>query len=402
MVDALVAALAILLWLVTLVNVVDQRRTQAATRSWLVGIFGLLAVAASLCLAAVTAWVAQVSGLRSLADAIERTAVMGACFCAQSLLRYVRAPDQSQFSWHKGRLRALLIAALVLWSAFVVGNVQGSQVYGAFARPELWPTVYMAAFLGYVAYVLCDVMIGLWYYAGSAGGTLGIGLRLMAAGCGCALVYAAFKAAALALVDLGLGMPAFLESAVGRSLVVLAGVLVAVGATLPAIVRRWLVARRWRRSYTAYEQLYPLWSALIGVTPGLALEPPGSRIRDRLRVRDMDMRLYRRVIEIRDGRLELRELFAPSVVAASRALAPSRGLHGRAADAFVEAKVLEAAVLSAAKGQSVEAPWVGASPVGESTADEVEWLREVARQFSPPRPVWHHGVSIKPRAGKVA
>jgi hypothetical protein len=116
----------------------------------------------------------------------------------------------------------------------------------------------------------------------------------------------------------------------------------------------------------------------------------------------MEMRLYRRVIEIRDGRLELREFFAPSVVAASRALAPSRGLHGRAADAFVEAKVLEAAVLSAATGQTVEAPWVGASPVGESTADEVEWLREVARQFSPPRPVWHHGVSYRSRAGKVA
>jgi hypothetical protein len=402
MVDALVAALAILLWLVTLVNVVDQWRTHAVTRSWMVGIFGLLAVAASLCLAAVTAWVAQVSGLRSLADAIERTAVMGACFCAQSLLRYVRAPDQGQFSWHKGRLRALWIALLALWAAFVVGNVQGSQVYGAFARPELWPTVYMAVFLGYLAFVLGDVMIGLWYYAGSAGSTLGIGLRLMAAGCGCPLVYAAFKVAALALVDLSLGMPAFLEATIGRSVVVVAGVLVAVGATLPAIVRRWQVAGRWRRSYTAHDQLYPLWSALIGVTPGLALEPPGSRIRDRLRVRDMDMRLYRRVIEIRDGRLELRELFAPSVVAASRALTLSRGLHGRAADAFVEAKVLEAAVLSAATDQAVEVPWVGASPVGESTADEVEWLREVARQFSPPRPVWHHGVSNRSRAGKVA
>jgi hypothetical protein len=402
MVDALVAALAILLWLVTLVNVVEQRRTHAITRSWLVGIFALLAVAASLCLTTVTAWVAQISGVRSLADAIERTAVMGACFCAQSLLRQVRAPDQGQFSWHKGRLRALLIASLVLWASFVVGNVRGSEVYGAFARPELWPTVYLAVFLGYVAYVLGDVMIGLWHYAGSAGGALGVGLRLMAAGCGCALVYAGFKVAALVLVDLSLGMPAFLESTIGRALVVLAGVLVAVGATLPAMVRRWQVVGMWRRSYAAHEQLYPLWSALIGVTPGLALEPPGSRIRDRLRVRDMEMRLYRRVIEIRDGRLELRELFAPSVVAASRALAPGRGLHGRAADAFVEAKVLEAAVLSAATGQAVEAPWVGASPVGESTADEVEWLREVARQFSPPRPVWHHGVSIRSWAGKVA
>lgn len=402
MVDALIGALAILLWLVALVNFVAYSRTRAVTRAWLVGIFGPLAVASSLCVLAVTAWVAQVSGVRSLADAVERTAVMGACFCAQSLLRHVRAPEQGQFTWHKGRSRALLIALLVLWSAFLVGNVRGSEVYGSFARPELWPNLYMAVFLGYVAFVLGDVMIGCWHYAGSAGGALGVGLRLMAAGCACALMYAAFKVAALALVNLGLGMPAFLESTIGRVVVVLAGVLVAVGATLPAIVRRWQVASRWRRSYTAHEQLYPLWSALIAVTPGLALEPPGSRFRDRLRVRDMDMRLYRRVIEIRDGRLELRELFAPSVAATSRELAPIRGLRGRAADAFVEAKVLEAAVLAAATGQTVEAPWVGASPEGDSTADEVDWLREVAKQFSPPRPVWHDGASVRTEAGKVA
>ena len=402
MVDALVAALAILLWLVTLVNVIAQRRTRAVTRAWLVGIFSLLAVASSLSVSAVTAGVAQVSGVLSLADAIERTGVIGAGFCAQSLLRRIREPDRGQLSWRTGRSRALTIALVVLWVAFIVGNVRGSEVFGSVARPEFWPTVYMAAFLGYMAYVLVDVMIGCWHYASSAGGALGVGLRLMAAGCASALTYAAFKVAALALVDLGPRMPAFLESTIGRTDVVLAGVLVAVGASLPAMVRRWQVASRWSRSYVAHDQLYPLWSALIAVTPGLALDPPGSRIRDRLRVRDLDMRLYRRVIEIRDGRLELRELFAPSVVAASRALASDRGLHGRAAGAFVEAKVLEAALLAATTGQAIDAPWVGAIPEGESTADEVEWLREVARQFSPPRRLWHNGASIRSGAGRVA
>src|SRR6185503_13449998 len=99
---------------------------------------------------------------------------------------------------------------------------------------------------------------------------------------------------------------------------------------LPAMARRWQVACRWWNNYAAHDHLYPLLSALIAVTPGLALAPPGNRIWDRLRMRDMDMRLYRRVIEIRDARLELRYLFAPSVVAASRALAPDRGLRGRA------------------------------------------------------------------------
>ena len=402
MVDALVAALAILMWLVTVVNIVAYLRMRAPTRAWMVGIFVLLALAFSLGVSAVTAWVAQVSGVRSLADAMERTAVMGACFCAQSLLRQLRAPDQRQLSWQTARLRALTSALVVLWVAFIAGNARGSEVFGSFARPEFWPTIYMAVFLGYLAYVMGDAMIGCWRYAGSAGGALGVGLRLIAAGCAFALAYAAVKVAALALVALGQGTPAFLESTIGRTLPVLTAALVAVGASLPAMDRRWQAAHAWRRNYAAHDQLYPLWSALIAVTPGLALEPPGSRIRDRLRVRDMDMRLYRRVIEIRDGRLELRELFAPSVAVASRALAPARGLHGRAADAFVEAKVLEAALLAAATGQAIDAPWVGARPEGESTTDEVDWLREVARHFSPPRPVWHRGASIRSAERRVA
>ena len=402
MVDALVAALAILLWFVTLVNVEAQRRTHAVTRGWLVGIFSLLAIASSLSVTAVTTWAAHASGVPSLADAIERTAVMGAGFCGQSLVRRIRTPDRGRFSWRTGRSRGLVIALMALWVAFIVGNARGSELFGSFARREFWPTIYMAVFIGYMAYVLGDVMVRCWHYAGSAGGSLGVGLRLIAAGCASALAYAAIKAAALGLVDVGPGMPTFWESTIGRIVVVLAGALVALGASLPALVRRWQVVSRWRRNYAAHDQLYPLWAALIAFTPGLALEAPGSRARDRLRVRDMDMRLYRRVIEIRDGRLELRELFAPSVVTASRALAPARGLHGRAADAFVEAKVIEAALLAAATGQAVDAPWVGASPEGDSTADEVEWLLEVASQFSSRRRIWQSGASIRSEPRRVA
>src|SRR5450631_4246744 len=122
MVDALVTALAILLWLVTLVNVLAYLRTRDITRAWLVGIFVLLAIATSLCVSAATAWIAEVGGVRSMADAIERTAVMGACFCAQSLLRQIRSPGQGRLSWQSGRLHVLLIASFAVWLVFVIGN----------------------------------------------------------------------------------------------------------------------------------------------------------------------------------------------------------------------------------------------------------------------------------------
>ena len=46
--------------------------------------------------------------------------------------------------------------------------------------------------------------------------------------------------------------------------------------------------------------LYPLWTDLLRDVPQVALEPPASRWRDRLQVRDLEFRLYRRVIEIED------------------------------------------------------------------------------------------------------
>ncbi|AUG76761.1 hypothetical protein CFP65_1891 [Kitasatospora sp. MMS16-BH015] len=56
----------------------------------------------------------------------------------------------------------------------------------------------------------------------------------------------------------------------------------------------------WARSYRSYRALYPLWRDLYENSPDIALEPPGAA------VSDLDYRLHRRVVEIRDGWRELR------------------------------------------------------------------------------------------------
>ncbi|MEU9104872.1 MAB_1171c family putative transporter [Streptomyces xanthophaeus] len=57
----------------------------------------------------------------------------------------------------------------------------------------------------------------------------------------------------------------------------------------------------WARSYRAYRALYPLWRDLYESSPDIVLEPPGSAS-----VSDLNYRLHRRVIEIRDGWRDLR------------------------------------------------------------------------------------------------
>ncbi|WAP59582.1 MAB_1171c family putative transporter [Streptomyces sp. S465] len=56
----------------------------------------------------------------------------------------------------------------------------------------------------------------------------------------------------------------------------------------------------WARGYRSYRALYPLWRDLYESSPDIVLEPPGAS------VSDLDYRLHRRVIEIRDGWRELR------------------------------------------------------------------------------------------------
>lgn len=56
----------------------------------------------------------------------------------------------------------------------------------------------------------------------------------------------------------------------------------------------------WVRGYRSYRALYPLWRDLYESSPDIVLEPPGAA------VSDLNYRLHRRVIEIRDGWRELR------------------------------------------------------------------------------------------------
>jgi hypothetical protein len=56
----------------------------------------------------------------------------------------------------------------------------------------------------------------------------------------------------------------------------------------------------WMDTYHSYRVLYPLWRDLYESSPDIVLEPPAAS------VADLDYRLHRRVVEIRDGWRDLR------------------------------------------------------------------------------------------------
>ncbi|MEU8891111.1 MAB_1171c family putative transporter [Streptomyces sp. NPDC048442] len=125
-----------------------------------------------------------------------------------------------------------------------------------------------------------------------------------------------------------------------------------VGWTVPAWGPRLSAARRWASAYRQYRRLRPLWEALYRATPDIALDPPG-RLAQRMPPRDLELGLYRRVIEIQDGWMALRPYTCPAVAAAAR-----RNLEGRRLPAGRRRAMEEALILRA----TLRAKDAGAAP----------------------------------------
>jgi len=182
-------------------------------------------------------------------------------------------------------------------------------------------------------------------------------------------------------------------------------VLQVFGWTVPSWGPRLSAGVRWLRAYRDYRALHPLWWALYRATPAIALDPPPSRLRDLAPPRDLQYRLYRRVIEIRDGQLALRPYLDPGAVgpqpspgesasgesaseeSASGEPAGSAAGRGPADQASVtrEALLLRAALQARYGDRSPAAAAAGSLSFTQVTHDDLEeevaWLTRVSREF---------------------
>jgi hypothetical protein len=197
-----------------------------------------------------------------------------------------------------------VVVGIVISVILVALGLVTNPLTFATADLEVWSEAAVhLVFQTYLATTLADVTIAAVRWARSCADVVRVGLRLVAAGAGLGMTYAVGKVVAT-IVELTVGRSD--EVVAFFQVVALAGlVLVAAGSALPAIARSWRSGRRALLMHRKLDRLYPLWSDLVTLVPGIALERVEPRWRDRLHVRDLDMRLYRRIIEIRDGQLAL-------------------------------------------------------------------------------------------------
>lgn len=243
---------------------------------------------------------------------------------------------------------------------------------------------YLLVYLTAVGAGLAEIARLCWRYASVAGRPwLVRGLHITATGAAIGMGYCVSKALYVVGRNLGVDLAGVNESS--APFAALGAILVFIGLTIPAWGERLTAAAEAVGRYRAYWGLYPLWRALYEAAPGIALDPPARPGLDRVSVRDLRHRLYRRVIEIRDGRLALRGYLDPAVAETARAVGRQARLAGEHLAATAEAALLAAALRARAAGREpgeTDLELVEVAGGGQEMVDETRWLLQVSRAFA--------------------
>lgn len=215
------------------------------------------------------------------------------------------------------------------------------------------------------------VVLGLRHARRAGDRVLRASLRLVVAGTALGLLYLANKTILAMGPRLDFQFAPSRTPAAREALPTTAYLLVLIGAALPTTLG-------WLHHYRLHRRLGPLWRALYRAEPAIALDPPW--LPDVLVLRNLRLRVYRRVIEIRDGLLALQPYRDPAVTETAHVEATTSGLTGRAHDAAVEAATVTAALRAHATG-TVPARSVPVARGGTDLAEDTAFLLAVSRAF---------------------
>jgi hypothetical protein len=208
-----------------------------------------------------------------------------------------------------GQVRRLMVELVPLAAAvvvmFVATGLTPAPLRGAALSPATVHVSGIALFyLGAGLYLIYAIVACVWWitrYQRTADRHLRTGLRLAAAGLAAAAIGSTFRALYIVIAwAFGPVVPALLW--LGVPFVVIGSVLFLAGITYPGVRARLSALGRRRRHRDDLERLAPLWTLLAKAYPSIVLRTPPGGMRDRLAVH---RRYYRRVIEIRDGLVQL-------------------------------------------------------------------------------------------------
>ncbi|MFF4325304.1 MAB_1171c family putative transporter [Streptomyces sp. NPDC001591] len=322
-------------------------------------------------------------GLPNITSLITQAAVVVLTAAQQVVLVYWSSPPAEARRMARRRVLGFGAAlAVLVVSSFAVGPVAHSET----ATSTILLSIQHGGYAVYMSFYLLICAVGqfetvrlsLRFTTMANRQWLKVGMRTVTVGASMILVYCVTRGVQIAGTRLDFDGSAldpvqWTAGSVGALLQI-------AGWTIPSWGIRITRARGWIRSYRSWRRLRPLWWALYQASPDIALDPPRSWLRDLVPPRDPHYRLYRRVIEIRDGQLILRTSL--SLEDFSR-VARSLELPEDPTSPLGEALQLRAVLSRPAeeRAERADASEIPARPPYEDFRDEVEWLSQVASSF---------------------
>lgn len=235
---------------------------------------------------------------------------------------------------------AAAIALMVVATALTPPELRGLALGPATIHDSGIALFYLGAGL-YLIYGMVACTCWIVRYLRVADRDLRIGLRLSAVGMASAAAGSVFRALYI-VVAWAFGPVVKVLLLLGVPFVIIGGMLFLIGVTYPGLRARVSALRRRGQHRREHQALGPLWTVLVRAFPSIVLRTPPRRRGDRLSPRSTHRVYYRRVIEIRDGLVQLSpyldadfgEVVATDPAAAAAALkrALERHAAGEASD----------------------------------------------------------------------
>lgn len=198
--------------------------------------------------------------------------------------------------------------------------------------------------------------------------------RLQTVGWGLGVAYAGIEIGYILLALLGLVPPNAYPMTFAYGIFVAGFIALLSGGALSMYHRA--------QQYRDYRLLYPLWHDLYRATPSIALDPPGSARADALTFRNLDLRLYRRVMEIHDGVIALQRYTDTELGGRARALCRTLGVSEEDAPVSIDAIMWAAAVAAKGRGRLAPVPATATVVRDDATIEaDVQYLKQVAHAY---------------------
>lgn len=377
---------AIVAWVALFYKLVALRRApRDPALMALCAVLGFSALSFTLSIPTIWYYVDRWLGIPDIAALLAQSCVMVLVGSQQVLLCFWLAPPGQARPMAMRRLltTATVLTALVVLFTLMAPTGSSPKDFTLRYAQDHYYAAYLLLYIA--AYTTGEAEVGLrcWRYARISNRRwLQRGLRTTAVGSWVTLGYSAVRIGDLTGAQLGVDLHGLepLAWVCGD----IGALLMLIGWTLPGWGPRLTAVHRGVQNYLHYQRLYPLWSALHQAHPSIALEPSRSALAGLATVRSLEFRLYRRVIEIRDGLLALRSHLDAETTGTAQRLGLAAGLSGDALRAAVAAAQIRAALQAQDQNRPTAADSLGGtidSPETADLADEVVWLTRVSAAF---------------------